>query len=166
MKKQSFPDTPAISYESFEVLVDTANVVRTGILTISYQDGNGDIGLSAADRVGDKTLWKKTEAREKQMAESISAADNVAKYGKYASPEALKIMSAQPKGMTPEAEALQKSAGDKDIKVSFDPATLTVILKDENGKTIQEVQTQLNSQQSQINAITGNIRPNEVKTKT
>jgi len=49
MKKQSFPDTPAISYESFEVLVDTANVVRTGILTISYQDGNGDIGLSAAD---------------------------------------------------------------------------------------------------------------------
>ena len=120
----------------------------------------------SADRVGDKTLWKKTEAREKQMAESISAADNVAKYGKYASPEALKIMSAQPKGMTPEAEALQKSAGDKDIKVSFDPATLTVILKDENGKTIQEVQTQLNSQQSQINAITGNIRPNEVKTKT
>jgi hypothetical protein len=49
MKKQNFSDIPQISYTGMELLVDTAGVVRTGILTISYQDGNGDIGLSAAD---------------------------------------------------------------------------------------------------------------------
>jgi hypothetical protein len=49
MKKQNFSDTPLISFTGMELLVDTAGVVRTGILTISYQDGNGDIGLSAAD---------------------------------------------------------------------------------------------------------------------
>jgi hypothetical protein len=49
MKKQSFPDTPVISFLSFETFVDTAQVVRMGILTISYQDGNGDIGLNPSD---------------------------------------------------------------------------------------------------------------------
>jgi hypothetical protein len=49
MKKQSFSDIPQISFMSMELLFDTAQVVRTGILTISYQDGNGDIGLSPAD---------------------------------------------------------------------------------------------------------------------
>ena len=49
MKKQSFPDTPAISLLSFEMFYDTARVARTGIMTISYQDGNGDIGLSPGD---------------------------------------------------------------------------------------------------------------------
>ncbi len=49
MKKQSFPDTPQISFVGMELLVDSAKIVRTGILTISYQDGNGDIGLNPAD---------------------------------------------------------------------------------------------------------------------
>ncbi len=49
MKKQSFSDIPQISFQSMELLVDTANVVRMGILTINYQDGNGDIGLNPSD---------------------------------------------------------------------------------------------------------------------
>ena len=49
MKKQNFPDTPEISFLDLELLYDTAQVVRTGILSISYQDGNGDIGLSPGD---------------------------------------------------------------------------------------------------------------------
>jgi hypothetical protein len=49
MKKQSYSDTPEIGYLGFELIYDTAQVVRTGILSISYQDGNGDIGLSPSD---------------------------------------------------------------------------------------------------------------------
>jgi hypothetical protein len=49
MKKQNYPDIPEISLLSFEMFVDTAHVVRTGILTIYYQDGNGDIGLNPSD---------------------------------------------------------------------------------------------------------------------
>jgi hypothetical protein len=49
MKKQNFPDTPLISFLGVELISDTAHVVRTGILSISYQDGNGDIGLAAGD---------------------------------------------------------------------------------------------------------------------
>ena len=49
MKKQNYSDIPQISLVGMELLVDTAQIVRTGILTISYQDGNGDIGLNAAD---------------------------------------------------------------------------------------------------------------------
>jgi hypothetical protein len=49
MKKQSFPDTPEISLLGFELLYDHSLVVRTGILSISYQDGNGDIGLNPGD---------------------------------------------------------------------------------------------------------------------
>jgi hypothetical protein len=49
MKKQNFPDTPQISYMGFELFIDTANVVRKGVLSISYQDGNGDIGLNPGD---------------------------------------------------------------------------------------------------------------------
>ena len=49
MKKQSFPDTPEISLLGFELLYDHSLVVRTGILSISYQDGNGDIGLNRGD---------------------------------------------------------------------------------------------------------------------
>jgi len=49
MKKQSYPDIPEISLLSFEMFVDTAHVVRTGIMTIYYQDGNGDIGLNPSD---------------------------------------------------------------------------------------------------------------------
>jgi hypothetical protein len=51
MKKQSYSDIPAISFLSLEMIYDTAHVVRTGILSISYQDGNGDIGLSTSDTI-------------------------------------------------------------------------------------------------------------------
>ena len=49
MKKQSYPETPVISFLNLELFYDSAHVVKTGILTISYQDGNGDIGLADGD---------------------------------------------------------------------------------------------------------------------
>jgi hypothetical protein len=49
MKKQSFPDTPVISLTGMVLYSDTAGFVRSGVLTISYQDGNGDIGLGVGD---------------------------------------------------------------------------------------------------------------------
>jgi len=49
MKKQSYPDVPAISFLNLDLTYDTAGYVRTGLLSISYQDGNGDIGLNAGD---------------------------------------------------------------------------------------------------------------------
>jgi len=49
MKKQVFSDTPEISYVGLELTYDSARFVRKGILTISYQDGDGDIGLGTGD---------------------------------------------------------------------------------------------------------------------
>ncbi|MCX6246043.1 MAG: hypothetical protein NTU98_15220 [Bacteroidetes bacterium] len=49
MKKQSYPETPEISLIGFETVSDTAQVVRYGILGISYQDGDGNIGLDPGD---------------------------------------------------------------------------------------------------------------------
>jgi len=49
MKKQSFPETPAISYLGMELTYDQSNVLRQGILDISYQDGDGNIGLNDND---------------------------------------------------------------------------------------------------------------------
>jgi hypothetical protein len=49
MKKQNYPDTPEISLIGFETISDTSQVVRYGILGISYQDGDGNIGLAPGD---------------------------------------------------------------------------------------------------------------------
>jgi hypothetical protein len=49
MKKENYPDTPEISYIGLELYYDTASIVRTGVLAISYTDGNGDIGLNTWD---------------------------------------------------------------------------------------------------------------------
>ncbi len=49
MKKESYPDTPQIAFEGFYLAFDTGKVAKRGILTISFKDGNGDIGLRAAD---------------------------------------------------------------------------------------------------------------------
>jgi hypothetical protein len=49
MKKESFSVVPQIGFISFINEFDTTQFAIKGILTISYQDGNGDIGLSAAD---------------------------------------------------------------------------------------------------------------------
>jgi len=49
MKKESFSDIPQIGFLSFIKAYDTGQFAKSGILTISYQDGNGDIGLSDRD---------------------------------------------------------------------------------------------------------------------
>ena len=49
LKKQTFSDVPEIGFLGFDLVFDTGQYAKQGILTISYQDGNGDIGLGAGD---------------------------------------------------------------------------------------------------------------------
>jgi hypothetical protein len=44
-KKESFSDIPEIGYLDFINVYDTSRYAIKGILSISFQDGNGDIGL-------------------------------------------------------------------------------------------------------------------------
>ena len=46
MKKESFSDIPEIAFKSFTLAFDTGHIAKRGYLTISFQDGNGDIGLT------------------------------------------------------------------------------------------------------------------------
>ena len=45
MKKESFPIIPEIAYQNFETVFDTGKIATRGYLTISFKDGDGDIGL-------------------------------------------------------------------------------------------------------------------------
>ncbi len=45
MKKEVFPDIPEIAFQSFITQFDTGIYAKRGFLTISFKDGNGDIGL-------------------------------------------------------------------------------------------------------------------------
>lgn len=51
-KPQVYPEIPSLEYQSF-VLVDTVdlldNQIKNGVLTVSFIDGDGDIGLNAED---------------------------------------------------------------------------------------------------------------------
>lgn len=47
LKPETFPVEPAIKFESFTAMQDS------GLLIISFTDGDGDIGLSEADTTGD-----------------------------------------------------------------------------------------------------------------
>ncbi len=49
MKKESYPDVPEIAYESFAAVYDTGRYPKSAILTISFRDGDGDIGLRFFD---------------------------------------------------------------------------------------------------------------------
>jgi hypothetical protein len=49
MKKESYSDIPLIAYAGYYNLYDTSGIARTGVLTISFQDGDGDIGLNSWD---------------------------------------------------------------------------------------------------------------------
>lgn len=49
LKKENFPDVPAIQLVGFTEVFDTGQYAVRGIITISFQDGNGDIGLNAGD---------------------------------------------------------------------------------------------------------------------
>ncbi|MEI7499630.1 MAG: hypothetical protein WCK84_04195 [Bacteroidota bacterium] len=45
MKKEVYPDIPEIAFQSFISEFDTGMYAKRGYLTISFKDGNGDIGL-------------------------------------------------------------------------------------------------------------------------
>ena len=49
MKKESFSDIPQIAFLSYYNIFDTGHIAKRGILAISFQDGNGDIGLNTWD---------------------------------------------------------------------------------------------------------------------
>ncbi|MCX6276520.1 MAG: hypothetical protein NT004_00305 [Bacteroidetes bacterium] len=45
MKKEKFPDVPQIAFENFTLEFDSNIYAQRGYLTISFKDGDGDIGL-------------------------------------------------------------------------------------------------------------------------
>ena len=45
MKKEVYPDIPQIAFQGFTAQFDTGLYAKRGFLTISFKDGNGDIGL-------------------------------------------------------------------------------------------------------------------------
>jgi hypothetical protein len=45
MKKEVYPDIPEIAFQSFVTQFDSGMYAKRGFLTISFKDGNGDIGL-------------------------------------------------------------------------------------------------------------------------
>ena len=45
MKKEVYPDIPLIAFQGFTEEFDSGMYAKRGILTISFKDGNGDIGL-------------------------------------------------------------------------------------------------------------------------
>jgi hypothetical protein len=49
MKKESFSDIPQIAFLSYYNIFDTGHIAKRGILSITFQDGNGDIGLNSWD---------------------------------------------------------------------------------------------------------------------
>lgn len=51
IKEEDYPDIPAIGYQGITLVFpnDTVPFATRGILSISFQDGNGDIGLQPRD---------------------------------------------------------------------------------------------------------------------
>ena len=77
MKKENYPDTPQIAFEGFTLAFDTGKIAQRGFLTISFKDGNGDIGLVAGDtnfpynRGGDYYYNYVIQYYEKQMGKFV-----------------------------------------------------------------------------------------------
>lgn len=52
VKFEDYPLEPQIEYQDFVFLIDdSTNVIEKGILSFSYQDGDGDIGLNQEDTI-------------------------------------------------------------------------------------------------------------------
>lgn len=49
MKKESYSDIPQIEFAGYYNIFDTTKIAKIGVLTISFQDGDGDIGLDSWD---------------------------------------------------------------------------------------------------------------------
>ena len=52
LKKQSFSEIPEIGYMGTELVFGTGQDAKELVFSISYQDGNGDIGLGPGDTLG------------------------------------------------------------------------------------------------------------------
>lgn len=48
-KNDQYPEIPEIAFQSFTLAFDTNNIPRKGYLTISFTDGDGDLGLHPGD---------------------------------------------------------------------------------------------------------------------
>jgi hypothetical protein len=51
VKQENYPDVPEIMFLGFTKVFDTGQYAVSGILSISFTDGNGDIGLNPRDTV-------------------------------------------------------------------------------------------------------------------
>ena len=75
LKVEVYPDEPVITYKSFEVFGDSA------IITISFTDGDGDIGLSTGDTIGnyapDSYFYFNAYLEYYEYMKSYSPYDNV-----------------------------------------------------------------------------------------
>jgi len=49
MKKETFPDIPEIEFAGYKNIFDTNQYAKFGELSITFRDGNGDIGLGEGD---------------------------------------------------------------------------------------------------------------------
>lgn len=49
LKKESFPNEPAIEFKDFKKIANSTGVDNKGILKFSFTDGDGDLGLDDAD---------------------------------------------------------------------------------------------------------------------
>jgi hypothetical protein len=49
MKQESFPDVPEIQFSNWVSFYDTGQYPKAAALTITFRDGNGDIGLNPWD---------------------------------------------------------------------------------------------------------------------
>lgn len=49
LKKESFPNEPAIEFKDFKKIENNTGIDNKGILKFSFTDGDGDLGLDDAD---------------------------------------------------------------------------------------------------------------------
>jgi len=58
-KPEIYPNTPVIKYKSFEKIPTTTGIDNKGYLTISFTDGDGDVGLKPEDTLPPYNLGSK-----------------------------------------------------------------------------------------------------------
>ncbi len=49
IKKESYSEIPQIGFSAYYNIFDTSKIAQRGVLTITFQDGDGDIGLDPSD---------------------------------------------------------------------------------------------------------------------
>lgn len=49
--RETYPIEPVITYKTFYIVEDSISAQETGVIVISFTDGNGDIGLNPSDTI-------------------------------------------------------------------------------------------------------------------